>query len=260
VVRLHWGAYGLDKLKFRDSTLLKAKTRIERRRRRNREALLNAAAEVIGEKGIDAATMSEITNRADVGVGTVYYYFKSKEELSVAVMEWVMDRLGSRIRKVTDTLEDPGQGYAFGCRTVMEVASRDPQWRWLLKRTDVVADTMIRAFGRYGRDDMRQAIKAGRYKVKDIELAWRMTIWCLVGVSVNLCEEHRGIAKADAVIEAAVVHIQCLLGMDYAEAKILASRLRALLPPEEYASRPLRQNSQITKPPLPSRLKEPSGG
>jgi AcrR family transcriptional regulator len=69
--------------------LLKAKSRIERRRRRNREALLSAAAEVIREKGIDAATMSEITDRADVALDTVYYYFKSKEELSVAAMEWV---------------------------------------------------------------------------------------------------------------------------------------------------------------------------
>jgi AcrR family transcriptional regulator len=242
------------------ANLLKAKSRIERRRRRNREALLSAAAEVIGEKGIDAATMSEITDRADVGVGTVYYYFKSKEELSVAVMEWMMGRLGSRIRKVTDALEYPGQAYAFGCRTVMEVASRDPLWRWLLKRTDVVADTMIRAFGRYGRDDMRQGIEAGRYKVKNVELAWRMTIWCLVGVSVNLCEEKRTIAEADAVIKTTVVHIQCMLGMDYAEAKILASRLRARLPPDEYAFRPLRQKSQIAKPSSPRRLKRPKGG
>jgi len=240
--------------------LLKAKSRIERRRRRNREALLSAAAEVIREKGIDAATMSEITDRADVGVGTVYYYFKSKEELSVAVMEWMMGRLGSRIRKITDALEYPGQAYAFGCRTVMEIASRDPLWRWLLKRTDVLADTMIRAFGRYGRDDMRQGIKAGRYKVKNVELAWRMTIWCLVGVSVNLCEEKRTIAEADAVIKAAVIRIQCMLGMDYAEAKILASRLRAPLPPDEYASRPLRQNSRIAKPLSPRRLKGPKSG
>ena len=220
-------------VKFRDGALPKANTRIERRRRLNREKLLNAAAEVVGEKGIDVATMSEITDRADVALGTVYYYFKSKEELSVAVMEWVMDRLGRRIRKVTDTLTDPGQAYAFGCRTVMEVASRDPRWRWLLKRTDVAADAMIRAFGRYGRDDMRKAIKAGRYKVENVELAWRMTIWCLVGVSVNLCNARRGIAEADAVIDAAVVHILCMLGMDYAEAEIVAGGLHLPLEPEE---------------------------
>ena len=195
----------MDNVKFRDGLLPKTKIRIERRRRLNREKLLSAAADVIGEKGFDLATMSEITDRADVGLGTVYYYFKSKEELSIAVMELVMDRLGGRIRKVTETLKDPGQLYAFGCRTVMQVASRDPRWRWLLKRTDVLADAMIRAFGRYGRDDMRQAIKAGRYKVENEELAWRMTIWCLVGVSVNLSNEQLSVVEAEAVIDAAVV-------------------------------------------------------
>jgi hypothetical protein len=62
------------------------------------------------------------------------------------------------------------------------------------------------------------------------------------------------------VIQQAIVHILCMLGMDYAEAKILASRLRAPLPPEEPTFRPLRQNSQIAKPPLPRRLKGPGGG
>jgi AcrR family transcriptional regulator len=228
-----WGAYVLANVKFRDGALRKPNTRIERRRRRNREKLLRAAAEVIGEKGIDVATMSEITDRADVASGTVYYYFESKEELSVAVMEWVMDRLGRRIRKVTDTLKDPGRGYAYGCRTVMEVASRDPRWHWLLKRTDVVAETMIRAFGRYGRDDMRKAIEAGRYKVENVELAWRMTIWCLVGVGVDLCKQRRSIAEADAVIDAAVVNILRMLGMDTAEAKIVARGIHLPLAPEE---------------------------
>jgi AcrR family transcriptional regulator len=223
----------LANVKFRDGALRKPNTRIERRRRRNREKLLSAAAEVIGEKGIDVATMSEITDRADVALGTVYYYFESKEELSVAVMEWVMDRLGRRIRKVTDTLKDPGKGYAYGCRTVMEVASRDPRWHWLLKRTDVVAETMIRAFGRYGRDDMRKAIKAGRYKVENVELAWQMTIWCLVGVGVDLCKQRRSIAEADAVIDAAVVNILRMLGMDTAEAKIVARGIHLPLAPEE---------------------------
>ena len=232
------GVYILANVKFRNGLLPKTKIRLERRRRLNREKLLSAAADVIGEKGFDLATMSEITDRADVGLGTVYYYFQSKEELFIAVMESVMARLGGRIRKVTETLKDPGQLYAFGCRTVMQVASRDPRWRWLLKRTDVLADAMIRAFGRYGRDDMRQAIKAGRYKVENEELAWRMTIWCLVGVSVNLCNEQLSVVEADAVIDAAVVNILCMLGMDQAEAKIAVGGLPRQLEPEDASQKP----------------------
>ena len=60
--------------------------RVDRRKRRNREVLIEAADRVMTEKGIDAATMLEIAELADVGAGTVYNYFESKDELAVCVM------------------------------------------------------------------------------------------------------------------------------------------------------------------------------
>ena len=210
----------------------------ERKRRETSERIIEKGLKLFVKNGYEATTLDAIAEAAGISRRTFFYYFKSKEELSIAVMELVMDRLGARIRKVTETLNDPGQLYAFGCRTVMQVASRDPRWRWLLKRTDVLADAMIRAFGRYGRDDMRQAIKAGRYKVENEELAWRMTIWCLVGVSVNLHNEQLSVVEAEAVIDAAVVNILCMLGMDQAEAKIAVGGLPRQLEPEDASQKP----------------------
>jgi AcrR family transcriptional regulator len=46
--------------------------RCDRRKRRNRQALIRAGYEVMAKKGIDAATMSKIAELADVGAGTVY--------------------------------------------------------------------------------------------------------------------------------------------------------------------------------------------
>jgi AcrR family transcriptional regulator len=51
---------------------LAVESRVDRRKRRNRDALIDAAYRVMTEKGIDAATMSEIAELADVGAGTVY--------------------------------------------------------------------------------------------------------------------------------------------------------------------------------------------
>ena len=64
----------------------KSKGRVAQRQERNREALVQAGYSVMSEKGIDAATMQEIAERADVGAGTVYSYFKSKDELAVSVI------------------------------------------------------------------------------------------------------------------------------------------------------------------------------
>ena len=76
----------------------KGESRSGRRRRRNRSALMDAGYKVMATKGIDAATMSEIAELADVGAGTVYNYFVSKDELAMCVMERIMERLAERIK------------------------------------------------------------------------------------------------------------------------------------------------------------------
>jgi AcrR family transcriptional regulator len=46
-----------------------------------KEALLNAALKLIACQGFHAAPMSQIAEEAHIGVGTIYRYFKNKEEL-----------------------------------------------------------------------------------------------------------------------------------------------------------------------------------
>src|ERR1700731_1419582 len=128
---------------------LKGAARSERRRRRNRQALIEAGYQVMTQKGIDAATMLEITELADVGAGTVYNYFASKDELAMCIMEQVMDRLSQRIEAVTNSFPDPAQVYAFGIRNVMKAATTDERWRWLLRRSEVIAAAMYRVMGPY---------------------------------------------------------------------------------------------------------------
>ena len=118
--------------------------RVARRRLKNLEALIRAGREVMGEKGIDAATMAEIAERADIGAGTVYTFFKSKDELAIAVLESLMTDLGNRIEQVTNTFEDPAQVYAFGVRTVIDTCIGDLRWRQLLTRSEVMAGAMFR--------------------------------------------------------------------------------------------------------------------
>ena len=221
-----------------------SETRPERRRRRSRERLLRAAAEVISDNGIDATTISDIAERADVGLGTVYYYFKSKDELALAVMEWIMDRLGARIRAVTENFEDPAQTFAFGIRTVMEIATHDLRWRWLLMRVDVVAEAMVRRFGPYGREDIAQAVKAGRYHVKDIDLVWRQAIWALLAVCVALCNGSRRRADTNRILEEATANILCMVGMARDDAREVARRRRPPLPKEADAEGATRDASR----------------
>jgi AcrR family transcriptional regulator len=57
------------------------------------DVIFQAAVEVFAESGFDQAKMDEIAQQAGVAKGTIYYHFKSKEELFVGLMNEGMDQL-----------------------------------------------------------------------------------------------------------------------------------------------------------------------
>ena len=162
------------------------------RQARNREALVQAGYSVMSEKGIDAATMQEIAELADVGAGTVYSYFKSKEELAVAVIERVMHNLAVRIAEVGDTFADPAQVYAYGVRTVIDAATGDLRWRQLLNRPEVIAEAMFRIHGPFAIRDIENAVRAGRFTLPDARLNFKLACYAIVGVSVAIVQGEMG--------------------------------------------------------------------
>lgn len=85
------------------------KTRTQKRARRTRKRLKKAALDVFSEKSIDAATVEEITEKADVGKGTLYQHFEDKEEMVVTLVDEAVEHLIERIRSYESapgTLED----------------------------------------------------------------------------------------------------------------------------------------------------------
>lgn len=202
--------------------------RVARRQRRNREALITAARLIMSEKGVDGATMLEIAEAADVGAGTVYNYFKSKDELAIAVLEEMMHDLSLRIEAVTNTFADPAQVYAFGIRKVLEAATQDVRWKQLLNRSEVIADATFRRMGPYAIRDMQKATAAGRFHVRDAELVWKLATHAIVGVSLAITTGQ----LPEAAIDETVVSLLCMTGIGEVSARELATRPSPALPPE----------------------------
>ncbi|MFQ5865225.1 MAG: TetR/AcrR family transcriptional regulator [bacterium] len=66
--------------------------RKERERLARREEILRAARKVFSERGFEKATLDEIAEVAEFGKGTIYNYFKSKEELLTCIIERGINR------------------------------------------------------------------------------------------------------------------------------------------------------------------------
>lgn len=202
--------------------------RVALRQERNREALVLAGYKVMSKKGIDAATMQEIAELADVGAGTVYSYFKNKDDLAVVVLERVMLNLALRIDAVTISFADPAQYYAFGIRIVLEAATGDRRWKQLLYRSEVIANAIFNSMGPFAVRDLENAIKAGRFKITDPRLTFKLACFAIIGASLDITRR----ALPVSAIDETVVRILCMNGIGEAEAIELAHRPRPPLPPE----------------------------
>lgn len=205
---------------------VKNEGRVARRQKRNRRALLDAASRIMSQKGIDAATMLEIAEQADVGAGTVYNYFKSKEDLAIEVLEELMLELAVKIEKVTNTFDDPAQVYAFGIRTVIETALHDLRWRQLLYRSEVIANAIFRQMGPFAIRDLENATQAGRFKVADASLHWKMACHGIVGIALEATQDE----PKPSIIDETVIMLLCATGIGREEAVELAARERPDLP------------------------------
>jgi len=69
---------------------------------KTRKRILQAASDVIIEKGFKAATMREIARRAEVGDATIYNYFPSKEKLLYGFCEQKQDETAEALKSISD--------------------------------------------------------------------------------------------------------------------------------------------------------------
>jgi len=86
-----------------------SKNRGQKRVAKTRRKLKEAALDVFSEKGVDATTVEDITEKADLGKGTLYRHFTDKEEMVVTLVEEAIGNLIDRLRSYPvepESLED----------------------------------------------------------------------------------------------------------------------------------------------------------
>ena len=99
------------------------KNRQQKRAKRTRNKIKDAALDVFAEKTIDSATVEDITEKADLGKGTLYSHFEDKDEIVIALVEDAVTHLIEYIRSydsTPETLEDMLESllnvhYRFSC-------------------------------------------------------------------------------------------------------------------------------------------------
>jgi len=76
----------------------------ERRHQKTKQAILQAAREIISEKGVAGLSLREVADRIDYSPAGLYEYFNSKDEIIAAVSEEGFERLSAYLNRVPTDL------------------------------------------------------------------------------------------------------------------------------------------------------------
>ena len=76
------------------------KERKEREKERRRQQIIVAAKRIFSAKGFNKATMEDIAQEAEISPGTIYIYFKNKDELYASLSIRILQHLNIRIEHV----------------------------------------------------------------------------------------------------------------------------------------------------------------
>jgi len=100
--------------------------RLERRKQRTRAALIKSAQSFIAAGKLNVPVL-EITQAADVGMGSFYNHFESKEQLFDAAVAEVLDAHGALLDQLTASIDDPAETFACSYRLTGRLFRRRPQ-------------------------------------------------------------------------------------------------------------------------------------
>ena len=148
--------------------------RLERRKQRTRAALIKAAQTFIAA-GKPNVPVLDITQAADVGMGSFYNHFDSKEQLFQAALNEIFDAFGARLDRLP-SVDDPAETFARAFRLTI---------RWVRRRQDEAGVLLNVGLGQLFSDrglmpralrDIKAANQIGRFQVANHELAVTLTL------------------------------------------------------------------------------------
>ena len=195
--------------------------RLERRKQRTRTALIGAAQQLIAEGRLNVPVL-EITQLADVGMGSFYNHFDSKEELFEAAVADVLDSYGALLDGLTIEMEDPAETFAASFRLTGRFFRRRPQESRILMANWAALVSSDRGLAPRALRDIKAAVAAGRFTIDDPELALAVASGILLGLGMLLQSDatRDDGATADAVTE----DLLRMFGMSAGEAHKVCTR------------------------------------
>jgi AcrR family transcriptional regulator len=196
-------------------------SRLDRRKARTRQALIDAAVRLIAEGRGDRASIQEITEAADIGFGSFYNHFDGKEQLFRTASEEVLERWGQMIDRACGGIADPAELFAVSLRISGRLGWTHPDLaRFLLGAGLDILET-DRGLAPRALRDIKMGQAAGRFTIASADIALSAVAGGLLGLL--RIRHHHPDRIDEASVDQLAEAILRLLGVPDAEAKRIAA-------------------------------------
>lgn len=195
--------------------------RLERRKARTRAALVSSAQGFIARGELNVPVL-EITQAADVGMGSFYNHFDSKEQLFQAAVDGALELLGDYLDSLTEGSVDPAEAFTRSFRITGRLFRMQPELSRVLIHSGPALITSEHGLGPRAARDIHAATAAGHFVVPDPELALSLVAGALLGLGqLLLAQPDRDDHQA---VDRMTFSVLLALGVSTADARELCSR------------------------------------
>ncbi|MFD1814347.1 TetR/AcrR family transcriptional regulator [Rhodococcus gannanensis] len=189
-------------------------TRTDARRARTRAALVLAAQKLLAE-GRTNIPVLEITQLADVGLGSFYNHFTDKDELFGAAVDDALERFGGILDLLSDH-EDPAVVFAQSLRLTGRLCRKEPELTRVLVNRGLDVTLADHGLAPRALRDIEAGIRVGRFRRTDTRIALALVAGGVLAVAALLDADPTRDAGDAADVFA--VDILCMLGIPESEA------------------------------------------
>jgi AcrR family transcriptional regulator len=196
--------------------------RLDRRKARTRQALIDAAVGLIAEGRGERASIQEITEAADIGFGSFYNHFESKDELFRTASEEVLERWGQMIDRACAGLDDPADVFATSFRISGRLGWTHPDLARFITGAGLDLLDIPRGLAPRALRDIKLGQDAGRFTIPNADVALSTVAGALLGL---LGVHQRQPEQIDeTAVDQLAEAILRMLGVPARDAKRIAAR------------------------------------
>jgi len=153
---------------------------------------MKATYEIIARRGLEGLVIQDITEAADVGYGSFYNHFSSKEAIVDAVIEAALAHAAALYGRVAATGADRVETFAMELRSCLEMSRIDPVWGWFIIRTMLSGQQIRLATAERLKRSIEGGIAAGVFVVEDAEMARHTVGGLLILGTVKIVNDEAG--------------------------------------------------------------------